>query len=310
VAQGSNLGPLLFSIFINDIGEVIGNDVEFDLYADDLKMSKRIESVADAEVLQSSLDRLKVYCEKNNLQLNVKKCTFINFTRNATNFVNHNYHIGEHKLERCTSYKDLGVIYDNKLSFAQHIDSIYHKCNRLIGFIYRIGKEFRWRSSLCNVFKSLVRSHTEYACQIWNPHFSIQVDRIEKIQRKFARLLHNKGMIPEVDEFNYDDCCKALGLEPLIARRKIADINLVVKSFNGKVDSGSFIDLFNFSIPTRNTRKMSIFKPNFSNTDIGKFSPMNRLMNTFNEHGENWDLFYNPPGPQSVKTKVLQPLNN
>lgn len=41
VPQGSNLGPLLFTIFINDISDCIRN-CEYLLYADDLKMFRKV----------------------------------------------------------------------------------------------------------------------------------------------------------------------------------------------------------------------------------------------------------------------------
>jgi hypothetical protein len=38
---------------------------------------------------------------------------------------------------------DLGVVLDSKLNFTSHIDSLVVKDSRMLGYIRRIGKEFR-----------------------------------------------------------------------------------------------------------------------------------------------------------------------
>src|SRR3978361_2380636 len=72
VPQGSNLGPLLFLMYINDISEEIG--VEFCLFADDLKVYKPIKSVEDCCQMQQTLNNLHRWCEQNKLRFNISKC--------------------------------------------------------------------------------------------------------------------------------------------------------------------------------------------------------------------------------------------
>jgi hypothetical protein len=55
VPRGSTLGPLLFSIFINDLCAKI-HFSEFLLFADDLKIFRVIKSAEDCELLQSDID--------------------------------------------------------------------------------------------------------------------------------------------------------------------------------------------------------------------------------------------------------------
>ena len=61
VAQGSHFGPLLFVININEISEIF-DWVEHDEYADDLKFSRPIHTVAACVILQENIDRLQVFC--------------------------------------------------------------------------------------------------------------------------------------------------------------------------------------------------------------------------------------------------------
>ena len=78
VPQGSNLGPLLFLLFIDDLPGIL--ECSSLLYADDLKLFTDVSSVGDALFLQRQLDRLSEWCERDKLYLNVSKCKVISFT--------------------------------------------------------------------------------------------------------------------------------------------------------------------------------------------------------------------------------------
>ncbi|KAF0706179.1 putative RNA-directed DNA polymerase, partial [Aphis craccivora] len=58
VLQGSNLGPLLFNLFINDLLTVLDSSVNLLLFANDAKMFSSIESNSYTINLQSDLDNL------------------------------------------------------------------------------------------------------------------------------------------------------------------------------------------------------------------------------------------------------------
>ena len=86
IVQGSHLGPMLFSLFINDIGKILHN-VDFCIYADDLKIFKEISTQEDARILQENIERLAVYITENHLALNVKKCVVASYTKNMCGFI-------------------------------------------------------------------------------------------------------------------------------------------------------------------------------------------------------------------------------
>jgi hypothetical protein len=60
VPQGSNLGPLLFLLFINDIVEIFSLNVL--LFADDVKLYSTIRDISDCMRLQSNVDVLYGWC--------------------------------------------------------------------------------------------------------------------------------------------------------------------------------------------------------------------------------------------------------
>ena len=132
--QGFHLGPLLFVAFINDI---FLNIVKCNilLYADDAKLYRTIKSVYDITSLQTALDSLAEWSEENGLILNIKKCKKLSCYRGSRH-INCDFNINNKVLDSVSSMKDLGVLFNTKLSFDSHID-ISSKTLSLLGLIIR-----------------------------------------------------------------------------------------------------------------------------------------------------------------------------
>ena len=77
-------------------------------------------------------------------------------------------------------FKDLGVTYDSLLLFDKHISD---KVNKAYMMLVIIKRNFAHLSRKCFIilYKSLVRSHLEYANSVWYPKRKTDVDKIERV---------------------------------------------------------------------------------------------------------------------------------
>ncbi|XP_048487187.1 uncharacterized protein LOC125490855 [Plutella xylostella] len=218
---------------------------------DDMKVFMVVNNAADALCLQEDLCRLDRYCVSNKLDLNVAKCYCVTFSRKRHLF-EASYTIKGQNLARALSSRDLGVTYDSKLLFDQHIDHIVSKASKSLGFIMRASKPFKSMKTVKLLYCAYVRSHLEYASQIWNPQYDVYINRLEKIQRKFTRYIGFKFKIPYTD---YEHRCERLHLLPLKLRRTVADVIFLFKIIRGYVDCPELLQMVNFHVPTRPSRK-------------------------------------------------------
>jgi hypothetical protein len=140
------------------------------LYADDLKIFFPVAGNSDFANAQAELDVFSQWCIDNGMQLNLRKCKSMCFTRSrfTTYF---QFELSGHRLDSVDSICDLGVVIDSKLNFTSHIDSLIVKASRMLGYIRIIGREFRdpFPYTLETLYNSFVRSHLK---------------RIEAIQKK------------------------------------------------------------------------------------------------------------------------------
>ena len=177
----------LFLLYINDIFSVF-TDVEFLLFADDLKIYKRITINIDSTCLQSNLNRVYEWCVNNCMDLNIDKCYVVSFHRHKIRPML-SYSIGGNFLSHVDQLCDLRVTFESSLSFSLHIKNICGQSFKLLGFIYRNTKNFKYSNCLKVLFNSLVRSKQEYCSLIWSPHVQHQSDQIERVQNKFLKII-------------------------------------------------------------------------------------------------------------------------
>ena len=126
------------------------------------------------------------------------------------------------KVTQVTTEKDLGVIFDEKLIFRDHISKKAALANSNLGLIFR-SFTYIDNAMFLNLYKSLVRPHLEYATSVWSPMYKKDSITLENIQKRATRLVNS------LSGRTYEDRLKILALPTLEYRRLRADVIQVYK---------------------------------------------------------------------------------
>ena len=253
VPQGSVLGPLLFTLYINDIPNIIHTDLSF--FADDSKVYTVIKTLEDTHKLQADLDSIQNWCHIWLLRLNLLKCKVMHVGNShiVAEYVLCDNSGEQFKLTEVDHEKDLGVWISSDLKPSLHCSKAVASAMRVLSMIRRtfvnISKEL-----FVFLYKTYVRPHLEYCASIWSPSLGKDIDALEKVQKRATKLVRGLRHLP------YEQRLKSLDFYTLFRRRLRGDLIEVFKILNGyyEIDPTKFFTLTGFS----NTRghNMKLFK--------------------------------------------------
>lgn len=290
IPQGSNLGPLLFLLYINSIVQVVKN-ASCLLFADDLKIYYEIRTIQDCLILQRDIDNILKWSIENKLFFNIKKCVVLSYTRKITPVI-YAYTIQNMSLTRVNEIKDLGVIFDSKLTFNNHIKYVVNKAYRMYGFIVRNTREFSNPMGLKELYVSFVRSILEYACVVWSPFYECYKYDLQRVQNKMARYIFYK----ETGHYDFtsssSSICERYELASLHKRRQKLGMLHLHKAVHGQCNDPAFLERLYFNVPAYSTRNSNTFYiPNVAHNNHQLGSPLYNLCNIYHTIQGDVDLF-------------------
>lgn len=229
VPQGSCLGPLLFSIFTNDLPSVI-NKASLTLYADDSTLYYAASSIKELnQVLSKELDLVYEWVTCNRLVLNVSKTKGMVFgTRHGlAKDPQLDLKVAQEPVQQVTKTKLLGVTLDNSLSWTDHIDRIVTNMGRGTAVIRRCS--YYLPSYVMNkVIQSLVLSHLDYCPVIWSSASKKDIVKLQFAQNRAARLA--LGCTKRTNVASMHSCLSWFYVEKRISFRLVVFIRNIINS--------------------------------------------------------------------------------
>ena len=260
--------PILFVIFVNDLTDDLTSMTK--LFADDTKVYREVNNCEDASSLQKDVETLTTWSRVWQLPFNATKCKCMHFGKKNQQ---HKYKMNEHTLEEGEVEKDLGVIVDKNLKFHKHASFAVKKVNTILGLKKRSFTVCDHKT-LPKLFKAMVQPHLEYGNVVWGPHFKLDQQVIERVQKRATKLIRNIKDLP------YSERLKDLNLPSLSYRRRRGDMLQTYKIISGKVniDKNMF---FQFSTTATRGHRYKIYKQRATKLpNIQSFS--NRIVKEWN----------------------------
>ena len=174
VPQGSILGPLMFLIFISDLGHDLPEESSTNVkkYVDDTKAMRGNKTEEDVILMQEDLDTMYTWESRNKMPFNGGKFMALRMsvdsTRSLTNdtlFFSPKYASPIPELE---VVKDLGVLIDNDGTFRSQCLQAQKRTMDKCSWALRTFKS-RDPGILKTLWTSLARPHQDYASLLWFP---------------------------------------------------------------------------------------------------------------------------------------------
>ena len=190
--QGAVLSPTLFLIYINDVTENLPEDVKISLFADDIAVwasSKNIREASD--LLQRAIDSINGWSKKWLMTLNIEKCEVSLFTLDqaqANTEIKVSIEGKELKNNKFPTF--LGITYDRRLTFSEHVRRVIEKCRGRNKMLYALGgTDWGFEKELMRTtYTTMTRSCIEYGSPAWMPWITkTDLDKLERVQHEAAR---------------------------------------------------------------------------------------------------------------------------
>ena len=205
-------------------------------------------------MLNEDLVILAEWLHEHKLTLNVSKSKFmlIGGPKKLSYFSEVALSINDRRLDRVNSYKYLGVIINENLTWTDHIENLRSKVLQRLGLLRRI-KFFLPRDIRELLVKSTIIPLLDYADVTWGDKANLTrlMKKVQVLQNLAAKFVLDMPRHSSATEALHQ-----LGWDNLMERRRLHRLILFFKALNGLIDWDfnlySFKDIHNYNTRGRN----------------------------------------------------------
>ena len=189
--QGSVLSVTLFSLKINSILNQLPHTVHGNLYVDDLNTFCQGKDMRQNERrLQLDINRIIVWTNKNGFLFSADKAQCVHFYRIRDVHPDPDFFMNKCLISVSDMAKVLGVDFDKKIPFLQHILNLRHRCEQSVN-ILKLLSNTSWgadRVSLLKIYHAVIGSKIDYACQVYSLADASYLKKIDTVYQSALRI--------------------------------------------------------------------------------------------------------------------------
>ena len=160
VPQGSIFGPILFFIYINDLSDDLQCNPK--LFADDTSLFETLHNInKTTNDLNNDSTKITKWAFQWKMSFNPdisKQAHEVIFSRKMSIASHPPLTFNNIPVAQTNSQKHLGMQFDKKLSFEEHLNKVESKVNKTIGIIRKLQNVLP-RSALLTIYKLFIRPH-------------------------------------------------------------------------------------------------------------------------------------------------------
>lgn len=194
VPQGSIVGPLLFSLYANDLP----NQLQYcrvRMYADDVQLyiSCDVSNIEQCiSTLNEDLQRVNIWATANGLSINPikSKCLVIQ-TRLNRRIIIPDVNLNNERIETVKSAKNLGIFFNNTLTWSDHIN---YACGRTFSMLRTL-----WSTQHCTpvkirslIAKTYLIPILTYGCELFAECDVVSKNKLSSVFKNITRYVYGK----------------------------------------------------------------------------------------------------------------------
>ena len=295
VPQGSILGPLFFLVLVSDLHQCILNG-KYHMYADDTQLYYHCKWSEVANVIpkiNQDLSRILNFSSNNCLRLNAGKSYYIiigsqpNISK-IKDIVLPQVVLDNKNIERKSHVKNLGVIFDETLSWTNHVNKMVSTAFYKLKQSYRF-KNFLSQEAKISICEGYVLSHFNYCDTVYNSMSELLKYKIQKVQNTCTRFIfglkkfdHISSHFAQLQTLNMEERRLVHGLTTMhkIVTEVSPDYLISKITFHNNLHDYN----------TRNKNKIVVGASRTTTYDKSYFPTFSRLYNSLSNTGINMNV--------------------